>query len=495
MLQKIQQLAKDTVIYGISTMLGRFLNFLLVPFYTNLFVPSDFGVISNIYAFIAVVNIIVQLGMESTYMKFAASAEFDSDEGRTKVFTSAMQPLLISIGISSVILIAGAEEIAALLGVRDYTKLIYYTVIIIALDSLVVLPFTELRVKRKARQFALIRIGNILVNISLNILLIVGLHWGIEAVFIANIVSALFSFVFLFNIIRQRFKPSWDAPFVKRILKFGVSFIPAGIASIFMQVIDRPIVEKLAGLEVLGVYQANYRLGIIMMLFVQMFQFAWQPFFMETSREKNAKEIFSKVFTYFVSAGVLMLVFFSLFTEDFVKISINGFSIIGKAYWSGLDIVPVVLLGYLFNGFHVIFTAGLFIKEKSTSFPILMMLGAVVNVVVNILLIPYMGMMGAALATLASYVVIATGFYFTSNRIYPIKYEFGKITIIAVSLTFTAILYYTLRGMGITGIVVKILIFVLFLASQFVFGVVNYAQVKEITKAFIKSRKRINEKQ
>jgi len=179
-----------------------------------------------------------------------------------------------------------------------------------------------------------------------------------------------------------------------------------------------------------------------MMLFVNMFQYAWQPFFLQNAKEKNAKEMFSKVFTYFTLVGSVIVVGLSLFIADLAHVTVAGFSIIGSAYWGGLDIVPIILFAYLVNGAYVIFSAGIYIEEKSFYLPFIAGIGAIVNVVVNILLIPVLNIYGAAIATLAAYLVLSLGYYIVTQKVYFIKYEWDKIAKIMIGVFLSAFIYY-----------------------------------------------------
>jgi O-antigen/teichoic acid export membrane protein len=255
----------------------------------------------------------------------------------------------------------------------------------------------------------------------------------------------------------------------KRLVRFGLPYLPAGLGMMLVQVIDVPILEKLTDIKTVGIYKANYKLGIFMMLFVNMFQYAWQPFFLTNAKEENAKEIFSKVLTYFTIVGSLMLVLLSLFISDIVQINIFGFSIIGAKYWAGLYIVPVILLAYLFNGLYVVFSAGIYIEEKSIYAPIVAGAGAITNVIANYLLIPYLDIMGAALATLLSYFVMAAGYYIVTQKYYKINYDYYKLFKIALAILFVGTVYYLLMYGGFLNIYYKIilaLIFILFIWLQ-----------------------------
>ncbi|GAB6283067.1 MAG: oligosaccharide flippase family protein [Ignavibacterium sp.] len=484
MFDKIKQLTKDAVIYGISTILGRFLNFLLVPFYTNIFPPAEYGIVSNVYAIVALLNIIFIYGMDAAFLKFATKEELS----KKKVFSTIFNVILITSVLFSILIIFFNHNINQFLGIPqkyDYIMLIMLGVIIF--DALTVFPFTYLRITNQAIKFSVIRVINILINIILNLVLILIFHWGIEAVFISNLVASTFNFIILLPIIKNNYELNIDKILLKRIFKFGLPYLPGALAAILMQVIDRPIVEHLTDMHTLGIYQANYRLGIFMMLYVSMFQYAWQPFFLQNAKEENAKEIFSKVFTYFTLVGSFVLVILSLFIEDLMKIKISSVSFIGEAYWSGLNIVPIILLAYLFDGFYVNFTAGLYIREKSISVPFIMGIGAIANILFNFLLIPVWNITGAALATLISYFIIAVGFYIVSQRIYKINYEKNKLIKIFLSVFIIAFLYYEFMYLQRLDLIIKIILMGLFFILLFIFKIIKTSDLK-IMLSLLKNR-------
>ena len=228
-----------------------------------------------------------------------------------------------------------------------------------------------------------------------------------------------------------------------------------------------------------------------MMLFVNMFQYAWQPFFLQNAKDPSAREMFSKVLTYFTLAGSILLVVLSIFISDFAKIRISGFSLIGSEYWSGLNIVPIILLAYLINGMYVIFSAGIYIEEKSIYVPIITGLGALVNVVVNFTLIPVLNITGAALATLASYFVMAAGYYYVTQKFYKVKYELKRIGHIFLSVFIIGILYYILYSAGYMALQYKFLLLVLF-SLYIYFVAVDRKEIKLIRTRLVESRRRKN---
>jgi O-antigen/teichoic acid export membrane protein len=483
MFDKIKQLSKDTAVYGISTMLGRFLSFLLVPFYTHVFNTKDYGIISNIYAYIALLNIFYIYGMDAAYMKFSSLREIGDDKDN---FSTPFYSVVFSSVIFSLLMILFRGSMMAAMSIPEkYSYLIYYIAIILLLDALAVIPFIKLRLDRKGKTFALYKFFNIVINVAFNFIFIVGLKWGIESVLLSNILASLFSLLVVLPVITKNIKPSFHKGLFKKLLKFGLPYLPAGLGSMIIQVIDRPIMEKLTDLSTLGIYQASYKLGIFMMLFVTMFQFAWQPFFLEESKGENAKQIFSKVLTYFTLAGSFILVLVSLFVSDLITIHIFGRTIFAKAYLSGLYIVPVILLGYLFNGMYVVFNAGIFIKDKSIYVPVMTGIGAIVNVGVNFLLIPVWGMMGAAIATFAAYLSMAAGIYIVTQKFYKIEYETGKIIKIFIAIIITGGIYYALMLNGNLLFIYKLGLLVLF-SSMIYFFVIDKNEVAFIRKKLLR---------
>jgi O-antigen/teichoic acid export membrane protein len=303
----------------------------------------------------------------------------------------------------------------------------------------------------------------------MNYILIVRLRYGVEAILISNVCSSAFSLLLLSPVIIKSIRAHIDFDLLKKLLKFGLPFLPAGLSSMMIQGIDRPILTKLTNLHVSGIYSANYKLGIFMMLFVSMFQFAWQPFFFQHAEEKDIKQVFAKILTYFTIAASLILVFLSLFIDDLVKINILHLSLIGSRYWSGLIIVPIILFGYLFNGVYYILSAGMFIKEKSFYVPIITGAGAIINVAVNFLLIPVWGIVGAALATLASYLFMAVGVYVVTQRFYKINYENGKVLRTLLFVVAAGACYYYLDLRNNLLFVYKVVILAGFLVSLILF--------------------------
>ncbi len=407
--------------------------------------------------------------MDSAYLKFAAFKDVGDEKDNfstpyiTILFTSLIFSLLITLNVN---LIAVSLRIPA-----EYIYLIPVASLLLIFDSLSVIPYLKLRLERKAGRFSAYRIINILVNIFLNIYLILFRKWGVEAILLSNVAASLVSLVLVLPEIFKYIRFKIHFTLLKRLMKFGLPYLPAGFAVMIVQVIDVPILEKLTDLQTVGIYKANYKMGIFMMLFVNMFQYAWQPFFLTNAKEENAKQMFAKVFTYFTLVGSIILVVLSLFIADIAHLKISGYSLIGSEYWSGLNIIPIILFAYLINGMYVIFSAGIYIEEKSMYVPFISGAGALMNVIANFLLIPVWGISGAAIATLLSYLVMTLGYYFVTQKFYKIDYEFNRVFRILSGIFITAIIYYLLIDTEFFTIYFKILLLILFFAYTFLFAV------------------------
>ena len=485
MIQKLKELSKDTAIYGISTIIGRFLGFLLIPFYTNVLSTAEFGIYSYIYAFLGFFNVVYIYGMDAAFMKYHSLAE---DSEKKDTFSTPFLFVLFSSIIFSAFFLLFRYQIGGLLQIQnEYKHLISYFSLILLFDAVVLIPFANLRLQRKSKKFAAIKITNILLNLGLNFILIINFGMGIEGIFISNLVSSAVTFLILIPDIFTNLSFTIVTKKLKIMLKFALPYLPASFAAMMVQVIDVPIVRFLTNDDTLGIYRANYKLCIFMMLVVSMFQYAWQPFFLSNAKEKDAKELFSKVLTLFVVAASLLWVVLALFIDNIAAFEfLPGRSLIGKEYLSGVHIVPIILLGYLFFGMYVNFQAGLYIEEKTKYFPLVTGIGAAANVIVNFLLIPVWGIYGAAVATLVSYFVMAAGLFIVAQRFYKINYEYSKIIKVLVLILIITYTYYYLFLLGILLFLYKILLLVFFILSLFGLNIIQSEDVKKTLKAFAK---------
>ncbi len=447
MLDKIKILSKQTLIYGTSTIVGRFLNFILVPFYTNVFPPSEYGVVAVVFAYIAFLNIVYSFGFEAGYFRFASSNEIG---GQKQNFTHPFFLITVNSFIISGVILIFHSSISALIGVKD-ESIVIYSAFILFFDALALIPFAFLRLKSKAKVFASIKLVNILVNVTLNLVLILVYKMGLEAVFISNLVASIVTVLLLLPYIVKNISFSYHKQLFNELWKFSIPYLPAALASMVVQTINILIMRFLVDVKTVGIYNANYKLGIFMMLIVSMFEYAWRPFFLNNAKDPNAKALFSKILTIFTGGASIVLIMLTFTIQDIIKIPLpyKGY-IIGPQYWQGVIIVPIVLFAYLFLGIYTNLIAGIYIEKKTKYLPLITGLGAVLNIVTCFLLIPVWGITGSAISTLVSYVAMASYMYVVSQKFYPVKYEMNKLLLILfIDITAIAVFFYTYGSLGI----------------------------------------------
>jgi O-antigen/teichoic acid export membrane protein len=487
MLEKILRLGKDTATYGLSTVVGRLFNFLVVPLYANTLLPAENGVIATVYAYIAFATVVYGIGMEQTFMRFYALPEIGDKKQNFSL------PFLMVCGSSfffSLCLFLGASSVAQMIGLgANVAPFLRYASGILLFDALSIIPFALLRMEQKIRSFALLRLFNIMINLLLNIILIVWLDWGMEGVFAANLIASGLTAAALTPLIGRNIHFTFPRQLLPKLLRFGLPLIPAGLAGIALQVVDRPIVKALTNDASLGIYQLNYRLGIIMMLVVGMFDFAWRPFFLAHAKDADAKPLFVRVFTLLVLGLSTVFVVVSLFISDIVQIQLFGKQFFPPIYLSGLNIVPWVLLAYVFTGLYACFVVGVYLEKQTKYIPMISGAAALINIGADILLIPKYGILGAAWATTIAYAAMAFAMFRVSQKFYPLSYEWSKILRIAAAVVTVFLLHQALSSssVSINALPIKSGLVVLFLAMLFVLRVVSFSDVTRLRQSLFES--------
>ncbi len=432
MQSKIRALASDTLVYGISTVAGRFLTFLLTPLYTNYLTAGEIGDVTAIYAMIAFVNIAYSLGLEPAFMRFW---EKDNAERSHEVFSAAF----MGVAVLGVVVTALTVLLAPYIATSSVLQLegqgadvVRIAAFIPLFDALVLMPFARLRMQRRPRTFALLRLLAIVINVALNVLFVVLSGWHVEGVVLAGVVSSAATFMFFLPSVVQR--PTTNVTLATRysllrdLLKFGLPTVPASFSSIMVQVVDRPLLLMMTSSAVVGLYQTNFRLAIPLMMFVTVFEYAWKPFYLSHRDDADAKTVFARVLTLFtvVCGGIFIAT--ATLMPYIVQMPFIGGRFINPAYWSGLHIIPIVMFAYFFNGVFINLAAGLHIEKKTGWLPVATGVAAALNVVFTLLLVPSMGIDGAAWAKVVAYVGSVIVLWWYVQRVYPIRYDLRRIT-------------------------------------------------------------------
>ena len=424
MFQSLKRLTTHSAIYGLSDVLGRSMAYLLVPVYTHVMPVEEFGFYGLVYTFIALANVVFLYGMDSAFLRYYV---LNDGQKRETLSTGYLAMLFTSTGLA-VVIVLFAARIAPFISVStSLTSYIQLAGAILALDALNAIPFARLRGEGRATLFATLKLMKVLIELGGNCYLVVVLDMGLQGILISNIAGSGIVFLILAGITLKHVSFSWSRSTMGKLLKFGLPYVPAGACIIIIETIDRLMLERMAGTEILGIYHAARKLGVGMLIFVTMFRQAWQPFFLETSKEENPRPLFARVMTYFlaIAGGVFLLLSFLI--DDLVRLSVGGYTLIEASYWEGIGVVPILLAAYVLYGIYVNLTVGVYLVKKTVLLPFITAVSALVCILVNLWLIPVLGMYGAATASVSAYAVMVTGLYLVGRRYYPIPYEYIRL--------------------------------------------------------------------
>ncbi len=443
-MSNIRKLASQTVLYGFTYFAGRLLNFFLTPLYTRVFTQTaDFGIVTNIYAYITFFNILYTYGMETAYFYFANREESKSDTAGT-----AATSLMLTSILFSLLLMIFAPQIAHLAGYESYKPLIYYAALILLFDTLTAIPFAMLRKRDQAQKFALLKLVNIGSNIGLNLLFLVvcpmlehyswfgnifffyNPAYGIAYVFLSNMLASLLTLILLQKELRQitwKIEPAlW-----KDMLRYAWPILILGFAGMINETLDRIMLEFMLqrspthlshaeALSQVGIYGACYKLSIFMTLAIQSFRYAAEPFFFARMQETGAKEVYARLLKYFSFATGLIFLGVMLFLPVLLHI-------LGERYRSAAGVVPILLLANLFLGIFYYLSQWYKQTGKTIFGAYISIGGAALTILINLLFIPHFGYYASAWATLICYFGMCAASYLLGLRHYPVNYPLHAI--------------------------------------------------------------------
>lgn len=451
MLGKLKLLAQDTVIYGSSTILARGLNYLLVPLYANLLNTFENGVHALIYANIALANVLFAYGMETSYLK-VASDDARSGGDSSRCFSTAVISLFLTSTVFTACILIYAPGIAELIGLSANQKeFIRYAAVILWLDAILVIPFADLRLKRKAVRFAIARVLGVVAVVVTAFMLIVQFKSGLKGAFLANIAGSLISLCIVLPVFTQ-FRRIFSSDTLREMLRIGLPYVPTGIAGLMVHLIDRNIlirmqpedIERLYGTgyvqsDIVGIYGRVAAFGILIQLFIQVFRFAWQPFFLQHADDPEAKKLFRHVLNISTVFAMVIALAATFFVPDLIRHHyFDRLYILPPAYWIGLSILPWIFFSYIFDMISTNLTAGILITGSTRYLPVVTFAGAAVTTSVCLWLVPVMGMDGAAISILAGTVVMSLCMGYFSLKVYPNRYEWLRLLLLFMAgVTFT----------------------------------------------------------
>ena len=431
---KLKTIFKDTAIYGLSSIVGRFLNYLLVPLYTAKFSAASggYGIITNIYAYVALAMVLLTFGMETTYFRFTNKTHTDSE--------TVYGTTLISVGTVSllftVLVLLLLSPISQLMGYGEHPDYVGVMAVTVAIDAFLCIPFAHLRQQKKAMKFAALKLLNIVMSILLNVFYFVWMNGNdVGYVFYINLFCTAMLAVCLITEYTG-FRWRLDSKLLRVMLSYSWPILVLGIAGILNQTADKmlfPYIYQGADMrEQLGIYGACSKIAMIMAMITQAFRFAYEPIVFAGVKDKDQHEMYTQAMKYFV---IFTLLAFLLVVGymDILKYIVRN-----QDYWVGLKVVPIVMAAEIMMGIYFNLSFWYKLIDKTIWGAVFSGIGCLVLLVVNIVFVPRYGYMACAWGGFAGYGVAMLASYFVGQKYYPLAYplkEIGMYVVIAVVLT------------------------------------------------------------
>lgn len=457
----IKSLAKDTAIYGVSSIVGRFLNWCLVPLYTSRFLPGEYGVVTYIYAIVALALIILTYGMETGFFRFANHERWHDPR---EVYSTSLISLASTSALFLAAVLAFLGPISRAMECGDHPGYVAMMAVAVAFDAFTAIPFCYLRYAHRPMRFATLKLIGIALNIGLNLFWILLCPWlyaqapetvswcygptvGIGYIFLANLVSSAATLLLLIPELRG-FRWKFNGRLWREMLRYSWPLLVLGVAGIMNQTIDKILFPLLLpdhqeAMAQLGIYGANYKIAIVMVMFIQAFRFAYEPFIFAQARQRHEDSLqsYRDAMRYFVIFS--MVIFLGvMYYLDILKY------FIAREYFSGLKVVPIIMIAEFFFGVFFNLSVWYKLTDKTIWGMTFSLLGLCVTLALNILLVPLLGYMGCAIAAISCYGVMMIVSWIVGHRKYPIGYNVGRLSVIF----FAALCFWGFSVIITTGI-------------------------------------------
>lgn len=461
----LKSLAKDTAVYGLSSIIGKFLNYLLVPLHTAVLsvASGEYGVVSNMYAFTALMLVLLTFGMETGFFRFANK----TDQDPMKVYSNA---LIYVGGLSLIFLVVCFTFLYPLAGWLDYDQHPEYVgmiVTVIALDSFLSIPFAFLRYKKRPIKFASIKLFSILLNISLNLFFLLVCPWLNQHY--PNLISSFYNpsylvgYIFAINVVTsvvqifffipelKGFSYQLDKALLKKMISYSFPVLILGLVGVLNQSVDKMIypflfTDRQEGLVQLGVYSATSKIAMVMAMFTQAFRYAYEPFVFGKNREGDNRAMYASAMKYFLIFSLLAFLVV-MFYMDVLRHMVNS------DYWEGLSVVAIVMGAEIFKGVYFNLSFWYKLIDETRWGAYFSIIGCVIIVAMNVVLVPKYGYVASAWASVAGYAVITLLSYWIGQKKYPIHYDLKNI---GLYVFITALFYFVSEQVVFDNLILKL---------------------------------------
>lgn len=444
-----KNLFKQTLIYGLATVLPRMISFLLNPLYVDRLPKQEFADVSIIFAWLVFFNVVMSYGMETSFFRF-----YNKEENKKNVVSTATISIFWSSIAFLVIALLNRKLLSAWSGID--VEYVIYTIWILTLDALVIIPFSKLRAEKRPMVYATIKIGSVVLNFSLNIFFLAILpslaqqnptgflntiyfeNFQVGYIFVSNLIASLLTFVVLSP---DYFKTRWrfDFQLWKQMMKYGFPILVAGIAFAINEHFDKILLEWLhVSKSDIGAYAACYKIGMFMVLFRTAYTLGIEPFFFSHASNENAKQTYATITKYFVIFGSFICFFVIVFIDLLKRPLVPN-----PDYWNAIKVVPLIVVANFFLGIYTNLSVWYKLIDRTKIGAYISIIGAIVTLALNYLLIPTMSYYGSAIATIAAYGTMMIISYQMGQKHYPIPYDMNKIlSYLGITIVFSAISFY-----------------------------------------------------
>ena len=463
----IRSLVRETALYGISGVVARSMGLLLLPVLSNLLPPEEFGHYKLAYVLIGLLQLFLVFGMGNSLVRYLIGAA-----DKRLVFSSHFWPLLAVSTLGSLAVFLSAGSLSAVYFAEPLpgdAGLIRLAALILWFDSLSTLPYSLLRAENRPLAYVSGMSLQVVIYAILVVYLLGARHSGMTGVLIANAVGSGAVLIFFIPLLKNNLSAAFDSRAFRIYFAFGFPIIFSSLGKNLLDLADRWILDRLMGAAVVAYYSAGYQLAAVANLAVAAFTLAWKPFLVRAAAEKGARETFARIMTLTIVALCLLFLLISFFADNLVKLSFFGYHLIQESYWPGLRVIPVVMVSYIFYGAYINLSVGCDLKGRTDYYAWTTGAAALFNIAANFILIPPLGMLGSAWATLFAYLLQVALLYYLTRRLYPVTYEWAKLLRLGV-LTGLCFAGAVLSGSSAPA---ELLFSVLFLAGLFAFRIMD----------------------
>ncbi len=466
-MSQLKKLAGQSAIYGISSILGKTINFLLIPLYTGYLSKEDLGSFTMIYALIAFLNVIFTFGMETAYFRFATGKGLNAE----RVFKNSHSMVGLVALMLGTFLYLSADGLATLLDYPGQGHLFKWVAFILAIDAMMAIPYAKLRIEGRALSFALIKLLNICLNVALNVFFIVFCYhvfrgdwfhslqnaveqvynpaWGVDYILLSNVLANALILPLLFLTVKN-LGIKLEKEILAPMWQYAMPLLFMGLAGVTNEVFSRGLFEyalpegfypSLSTREAGGIFGANFKLAIFMNLIIQAFKYAAEPFFFQQVTNKNNPQLFARVMHWFIIFCSFLMVAVAVNLDLIASVFFQS-----EGYEAGLSMVPLLLMGYLLLGVYYNLSIWFKITDQTSYSFYITAIGAIVTIVVIFTLVPKFGFLGGAMSTFACYAVMCVLCYYFGQKHYPIPYQTRKgliFLIVAFALSYIGFIIHT----------------------------------------------------